>query len=193
MSLKAVYLYLIRDIPSLVTTTASGVQALNSDIWTDPSQVPPYAYQSLGQILVSVSCSSSQLAQHIVYQEGMSLEESTGDIALLGSPYESVELPREGFFSNQRGAETMRMRIRFSLPEETQSWDRIVNAELRIRYLLDQVWRQNRKSTSAYIPNLGDYTVSSNIFCTWQDYPNPPNAKEIFASYTLAYVRAVPK
>lgn len=193
MSLKALWLYLSNDVPSTVTTTASGVQALNSDIWLTASSVPAYAYQSLGQMLVSSSCSSSQLALHVVYKEGEALENSRSEIALLGSSYESVELPREGFNLNTIGAETMHLDIGIRLPEETQNWDLISNVEFRVRYLIDQVWRRKRKSTSAYIPNLGDNTVDGQIFCNFCEYLRPPNAKEIWVRYSIAFTRAVPR
>lgn len=193
MSLYAVWLLLANDVPSAITTTACSVAAANPDLWSSPSLVPSYAYQSLGQILVGSTCSSGELGLHIVYKEGEALENSLSEITLIGTPFESTELPREGLDSNEIGAETLKLEIAVRLPEESQNWQRITNAELRIRYLLDQSWRKKRRNTTPFIPNLGDNSVTGQIICTYCEYAAAPNAKEIFSRYILAYTRAVPR
>lgn len=193
MALQAIQLYLASDVASAVFTTASGVQALNTDLWSDPSLVPSYAYQSLGQIWLGVSAASGQLLNRIVYQVGENLEASEGDISLLGDEIQSTDVSNDGFQSNEAGAETMFLDIVLSLPEERQNWNRITQADLRIRYLLDENWRKRRKGVSPYIPNLGDPTVGGNIRLRWIRHLVPSNAKELWSRYMVAYTRAVPK
>lgn len=193
MVFKAVQLYIASDIASSVVTLASSVQALNSDLWPTVAAVPSYAYQPFGTIWINAWCSSSQLAQRVVFKLGEDIEVSQGDISLLGDEIQSTDVTNDGFQSNDPGAETMFMDIVLKLPEETEDWDRIANADIRLRWLLDENWRGRRKGVSRYVPNLGDHTVGSEIRMRWIRWLVPANAKELWSRWMVAYTRSVPR
>lgn len=192
MALKAVYLYIASDVQSTCTTTASGVWLQNTLTWPSSSVVPDYAYKSFGAIWVSATCASSELANRVVYKLGSKLEASLGEVTLLGTIIESVDVTNDGLRSNDPGAETMYLDIVLRLPEERQNWDKISNADLRLRYLLDENWRKRRRGTSPFIPNLGDYSIDTSVRLRWTRHMVPPNAKEIWSRFIVSYTRAVP-
>lgn len=193
MAFKAIQLYIASDVASSVVTTASGVQAANSDLWPTVSQVPPYAYKSLGEIWIGVSAASGTLLNRVVYKLGENLEASVGEISLLGDEIESVDVSNDGLQTNEPGGETMFVDIVLRLPEERQNWDTMQQADLRLRYLLDENWRARRHRVSRYIPNLGDNTVGGNVRLRWIRHLVPPNAKEVWSRYMVAYTRSVPR
>ena len=188
MSLLNVYNYLINDTMGL---QASSVQASNPILFPTVASVPPYAYQPLSQIWVGSSAGSSQMSSRVVYQLGMGLEEALGEITLMGLEIQSNEYPGHGFDSNAPGAETMELVVVLRQPDSIKNWNRIVQAELRIRYLLDENWRKTRKRTSPFIPNT-DPSVDGDVRCTRMRQLEAPNAKELHSRYVICYTRAVP-
>lgn len=188
--LKATNLFISSDVQTSLTPSASAVFAANSDLWPNQASMPPYAYQPFGVIWIGVNASSSDVSNRIVYKLGQNYEESRGEVTLLTSPIESVDFPNAGLQSNDVGAETAYLDLVFRLPEESQDWDRISNAELRVRWLIDENWRKHRK-LPPYIPNLGDFTCS-NVRFSWIRHMVPPNAKELWSRYLVCYNRLVP-
>lgn len=193
MAREAIKLYIANDVASVVSTTASGVQALNSDLWETSAQVPSYAYRSFGQIWIGGSAASGELANRIVYKMGSAEENALGEITLLCDEMESVDLKQEGLQTNEAGGESMYLDIVLRLPDTKKDYDRIVNAELRLRYLLDENWRKKRRGTTPYIPNLGDHTITDNVRLRWIRHLVPPNAKEVWTRYAVNFTRAVPR
>lgn len=193
MALYELYLYLANDF---TTTAASTVQANNTDIWPSAALVPSYAYLPLSKIWlgnVGVPSASSAMSDRIIYQLGMGLEDSRGDITLYGTSIESCLAGEYGLDANNAGASSMTMDIYFRLPEEKENWNKVINAELRVRYLLDENWRKRRSSTPPWVPNLGDYSVIGPVRCTWQRILMPPNSKELVSRYFVCFYTAVPR
>lgn len=194
MSLLATALYISSDVHSAVTTTQASVQAANPTLWPLVTQVPPYAYQSFGDIWISsttFTAASGDVFGRVVYQLGANLEASLGEVTILGEGIESADVRNMGLQENTAGAETMYLNTVLRLPEELQDWNKIVNADLRLRWLLDENWRKARH-VPAYIPNLGDYTIGGNVRISWIRHLVPPNAKEVWSQYLLCYDRLVP-
>lgn len=189
--LKAIQLYIASDIQTTLTPAASTVWQKNQDLWPNFSTFPDYPWKPFGVIWIGSSAASSDVANRTVYKMGSNLEESRGEITLLGCPVESTLVNNDGLFSNAIGEETMYLDIVLRLPQERQNFDKIMNAELRLRWLLDESWRKYRK-VAPYIANLGDPLIGGNLRLTWKRYMVPPNAKEVWSRYAVCYERLVP-
>jgi hypothetical protein len=110
----------------------------------------------------------------------------------MGDSIQSTDVTNDGIQSNEPGGETMFLDIVLRMPEESHNWDVITQADLRLRYLLDENWRKRRK-VAAYIPNLGDNTVGDRVRLRWIRHLVPPDADELWSRYMVAYTRAVPR
>lgn len=190
---KAIQLYISSDIQTALTPAASSVYALNSDQWSSVAEMPDFTYKPFGVIWVGTSAASADVSYRIVYKLGQNFENAQGEITLLGCPLESNDVGNEGLHSTENGAETMYLDIVLRLPEEKQNFDKIVNAEARLRWLLDENWRKNRRGVSPYIPNLGDNLIGGNLRLRWARYMVPPNAKEVWSRYIVSYNRLIPR
>lgn len=192
MCLYALQLYLLNDFTG---QAASSVQANNSDLWPNVSLVPSYAYLPLSKIWLGLTApmASSAMSGRIVYELGMGQENSRGEITLYATEVESARSPEYGLESNYPGAMSMTLDIWFRLPEETNNWNLMINAEYRVRWLLDQTWRKNRSRTPSWVPNLGDPTTAGEVLCVWQRIVSPPNARELISRYLVCFNAAVPQ
>ena len=193
MSLANIWYYLINDTVGL---SASTVSSENSDLFPTAADVPPHAYKPLSEIWVGSASGSGEMANRVVYQHGLGFEESRGEITLRGYEIPSSEDPAEGEYSNDPGAETMRLNIVFRQPDEltatSADYQRIIQAELRVRYLLDENWRRKRRPEDGIlVPATYDRSIISGIRCTRMRQLDPPNAKEFTASYIVCYTRAI--
>jgi len=188
--------YLALDV---VDGDATIVSSRNPSIWPSSSYVPEYAYKSLGTLWMGRSVSSTQFIQRINYQFGESNMAAEGEISLLTKPIESTRIP-EPFNSNTVGAETTVLDIVLRQPEGEMSVARMINVELRIRYLLDHLWRGYRRGggippVSPNIPVVGDTSISQTypVLCQWMNYLTEPTATETAVRYVVAYTRNVPR
>jgi hypothetical protein len=180
--------YLSLDVTSV---SACSVWLRNQDIWATSSAVPEYAYKSLKDIWVGTTAASSELANRIVCRFGEGLTAGVGEISLYVSPIESAhsELPIQ---SNTAGAETSFLDIVFRQPPDQGKVKRNENAELRVRYLLDKLWRSTRR-TYPYLSASGDTSIVDDVILIWDRYMGCITAEEVASRYIAAYYRAVPK
>jgi hypothetical protein len=189
MCIPAIRNYLSSDT---ISTTSSSVSAANSDVWPTSASVADYAYKSLGELwLLTSTPASSDLAKRIVHKFGEGRVAAEGEISLYLAPLEGSTADI-GVRSQELGSEASFLEIVFRLPEASADWDRIINAELRVRYLLDSLWRGRRKMPPS-IPSTGDKSLNGNIFCQWDRYMSPPNANEVWVRYYLSFTRIVPR
>lgn len=180
----------------LTDGSASTVSSRNSSLWPTAGVVPEYAYKCLGSLWASTSVSSVLLSR-INYQFGEYQTAPEGEISLYTAPIESVRL-EEPMFSNAPGAETTFLDIILSQPPGEMSVNRMENVELRIRYLLDYIWRSQRRGggitpTPAQLTASGDSSISNTILCMWHSYLTPLRATEVGVRYVVAYNRNVPR
>ncbi len=118
-----------------------------------------------------------------------------GEITLLTSPIESVNIP-EPLMSNNTGAETTYLEIVMRKPSGEMSTKRMEQVELRLRYLLDCLWRAERRTnppTPTVVSSSVDSSIQSDyILCKWDKYMGPINSIEAWVRYCVAYNRNVP-
>lgn len=188
--------YLALDV---VDGSAATVSSRNPSIWPTAGSVPEYAYKSLGTLWMGKPVSSSQLLTRINYQFGEGKTSAPGEISLQTAPIESTRIP-EPLYSNNTGAETTFLNIVLRQPENEMSVARMTNVELRIRYLLDYLWRSKRRGggilpISPAIPVIGDNSISQDLppLCLWMEYLTIPSATETGVRYVIAYQRNVPR
>ncbi len=191
-----IQMYLATDV---IDSNPITVQSRNSSIWPSVSDLPLYTYLSLGHLWFGKLVSSTELIKRINYQFGEGALSAKGEISLLTKPVESVRIP-EPLLSNSPGAETTFLDIILRQPEGEMSVARMMNVELRIRYLLDYIWRSQRrgggiKPTSSTIPVIGDTSISQDLppICMWSNYITEPTATEMAVRYVVAYQRNVPR
>lgn len=190
MSVHVVRAYLLADLTS---TTASAVYANNTDIFDSASDVPDYAYKSLKDIWVGTSATSAEYSRRIVSTIGEGKTNADGTIEIVASKIEESVLASQSMRSNAVGSECSYIDIRLSLPEKSKSQSTIENAEFRIRYLIDQLWRTQRPSTTPGLDSTSDKSIVGKVLCTFYEYLSPPNALEVVVRYRLEYRRAVPR
>lgn len=75
---------------------------------------------------------------------------------------------------------------------------RMEQVELRIRYLLDYIWRGNRRGggappTATWIPAAGDSSITGPIFLKFEKYMSELGAVETWFRYLVSYQRNVPR
>ena len=191
MSAEAVRYYLMQDV---VDGVAATVSANNAGFWPLASDVPDYAFKSLGTIWFGSVTPSSTLGNQIVYRLGLA-DTATNEITLYTLPMESVVF--DSIRDNTIGAEESNLIIRLIKPQKssTTNFETIQNTELRIRYLLDMNWRRLRKGVYPNITSTGDNSLDPTfgVKCMWDGYLTPPNAVECQVRYKIYYRRAVPR
>ncbi len=72
---------------------------------------------------------------------------------------------------------------------------RMEQVELRIRYLLDLLWRSLRRTsppTPTHLISTADPTLNGDIICKFDKYMTPISAVEVGVRYCCAYQRIVP-
>ena len=182
----------------VVNSDPSVVLSRNSSTWSNVGDLPLYTWTSLGTLWMGRIVSSTELITRLNYQFGEGEFSAEGEISLLTRPIESVRIP-EAWYSNDAGAETTYLDMVLRQPENEMSVARMMNVELRLRYLLDNKWRATRRGggvyTSPNIPNSGDTSISQDmpILCQWMNYLTEPTAVEMAVRYVVSYQRNVPK
>ena len=197
MTAKAIQYYLAQDV---IDGSASTVSTNNPTLWPTASDVPDYAFESLGTIWLGAPSLSSDLYNKIVYAFGSNTNTTgnSGEITLYTQPIESVLFDRVK--DNTIGAEETNLIIRLFKVQRPNSsttapLETMQNAELRLRYLLDGNWRRLRKGVPPQIPSTGDKSINPNVgvYLTWEGFITPPTATEIQVRYKAYYVRSVPQ
>jgi hypothetical protein len=181
--------YLQQDI---VSEDVNDVLASNP-IWSSASEVPDYAYKSLKDIWVGSTASSGFFANSIVASLAMNKQAASSYIQIGCLPVESTRAPKEAYNSNEAGAETAEVIIAFCRPPTSTTQSIIEQAELRVRYLIDKVWRNQRREIQAIPYDLSvEKTIGSNLLCQFIEYSNELEAVQIGAKYFVSYTRIVP-
>ncbi len=183
--------YLATDI---ISSTAAAAYSANTNYFSSSSVVPEYAYKSLSNLLLGSDLASSTLINSINYRPGEARDDADGEVSILFMPQEAVTYDF-GISSNVKGAETTYMDIYIRLPEG-ETVEKVINIEMRIRYLLDYTWRTKRKTTvtattvrGPFVPKMNDRTINGDIFCLWQGWVTPPNSRECAVRYVVSYDR----
>ena len=175
----------------VLSEQASAVQARNTDLWSSAAEVPDYAYKCLKDIWVGTRAASGELTNRIVTKYGEGQTASTGEIALYIRPVESVNMqtPQQ---ASVTGAESTMLEIVLMKSPDQGTMKQMENTELRIRYLLDHLWRGRRK-TFPQLPAAGDPSINGYILCQYDQYLSVPTALQVATRYWVSYYRSVPR
>ena len=190
MSVPTIRQFLANDV---VDSDPAVVSADNSASWPTSADVADYGYKSLGTIWVGVPTTSPTLASRIVYKAGEGTNNALGEISLIALPMESVE-NQQSIDNNTTGALDYYMEIVYRLPDKQASWDKINNASIRVRYLLDYNWRRKRKEKPIQIsvtPAV-DKSLDGSFLCRWLGYKTPPNGIEVVELWLVSQEIVVP-
>jgi len=197
MSSKVIKNYLLSDV---VDSTASATRAANPLIgWTVDADVPQYLYTSLSTLWMGAS-GVADYSTRILATQGESKTRIgfPGYIEVIPYPSESI-YESDGMLDDAIGAERSMIKIFFQTerPVKTTDFERLKQAELRIRCLLDEKQRGLSKK-SPNIPISGDSTIdnftSASMFkCVWEKFDLAPDASEIVITYRCDYVRLFSK
>lgn len=191
MSVPTIKQFLANDISDLDPSTVS---ADNSASWPTSADVADYGYLSLASIWVATATTSSTLASRITYSAGMGTNTAIGEIALIYLPMESVE-NQQSIENNATGALDYYMEIVYTLPDKQANWNKINNASLRVRYLLDLNWRRKRKAKPIHIsvtPKV-DKSLDGGLICRWLGYKTPPNGISVVELWLVSQEIVVPQ
>lgn len=166
----------------------------NAGLFSSPSDVPVYLYQSLKTIFSGVSSVLSDYQKQIVTFYGRGATNAKGDIAVIALQSESAFGSGPGFHSDEPGAEKAKVGIylRLQTPIQSADYERIRNAELRIRFIIDSTINSVVRQDSDNLPvSPGiDLTIFDNYFkCFWEGFDAPPNESELLTMYRVEYVR----
>lgn len=183
-----------------IDSTASAINALNGNAYGSPSKVPLYMYTSLCTIWTGASGNVAALDKAIVVSSGEGKDPATNAITIAPYICESDSNENEGGLENDdTGAEAALVKIFLKTsPTPTSSvFNRIQNAELRIRLLLDTIIRSKYGySSSIPINNTGDLSIddTADLFmCQWLGYETEPSASQLAVNYALSYYRSFGK
>lgn len=72
------------------------------------------------------------------------------------------------------------------------STKRMEQVELRIRWLIDYLWRSYR-GVSSVVTSSADPTIDPQLLFRWDKYMAPVSSVETWFRYCVAYQRNVPK
>lgn len=177
----------------ITDTTAVAVAALNPDIFTDPSEVPAYLYMSLGSIWLG-SAKAADLPKYITAELGGGKTKADGSIVIIERQVMESVLQPMGSRIDITGAEASTVDILIQKPRNTLGGT-VKDAELRIRYLLDQTLRGERYispdlSTRDLSNEPYDKSIRDGLFkCQWRGYMYEPHISQITTRYIVEYIR----
>lgn len=183
-----------------IDSTASAINALNNNAYGSNSKVPFYMYTSLCTIWTGASGNVAALDKSIIVSSGEGKDTATNAITIAPYICESDSQENEGGLqSDDVGAEAALVRLFLKtkptpIPSE---FNRIQNAELRIRLLLDTLIR-SRYGYSSSIPinNTGDLSIDDTydlFMCQWLGYETEPSASQLVVNYAISYYRSFGK
>lgn len=182
--------YLEQDV---VSEDVNDVLARNPE-WSSASEVPDYAYKSLKDIWVGTAASSGFFASTITAVLGEGKQASTGSIQISSLPVESARAPKQAYNSNEAGAETSEVIISLIRPQTATTSSIMEQAELRIRYLLDNSWRLYRGEIGLIPYNLSkEKSIGTNLLCQFVEYAGALDANQIGVKYFVSYGRIAPR
>lgn len=179
-----------------VDTTAALVRAANPSMhWTSDNQVPVYLYQSLATIL---GVAPSDLPRRIVAIAGTN--ESVADAFIQICPvYDESAGHPDGFQFDFSGGEYAVVNILFSKgrPVPAANNKTLINAELRVRMLLDYTIRDLCAGKGPSLPSVATAADNSIVsteeygyfVCKWGSLLKEPNASEMVSKYKVNYIR----
>ena len=173
----------------LTSVAASSISASYPELFADATEVPAFLYTSLKDIWVGVSAASSEYARRVIAYYGEGKTVASGDIEIIPMVIkESADVP-SGWQDDTPGAETAVFAIKFAVPRTTTSYDKVRDAALRTRYLLDNDWR-SRRGENPQLTIAGDLTINKNghFRCFWLG-DDGSNASEYISNYKLEYLR----
>ncbi len=190
MSVPTIRAILAADITDL---DPSVVSANNSAAWPTSGDVADYGYKSLGTIWVGPGTSTPTLTSRLVYKAGEGTNNALGEISLIALPMESVE-NQQSIENNSTGALDYYMEIVYRIPDKQANWDKIQNASIRVRYLLDYNWRRKRKLGPAIkVSPAVDKSLNGGFLCRWLGYKTPPNGIEVVELWLISQELVVPQ
>lgn len=134
MPSRQIRLNLINDY---IDRTAADVMSANPGMFDDVSQVPEYLYLSLKTLWLGAGAASGDFAKKVVADLGTGMESSAGCITIFTTQIEDQADDNTTFQDDRYGAEVATVEIYMTIPRVNTDIDLLMNAGLRIKYLLD--------------------------------------------------------
>ena len=176
--------------------TASQVSAANLAYWPTAGDVPRYTYTTLDALWLISNTGATALGNTIGFEKGEVANNSTQSISLITKPTPSYVIP-ESFKDNDPGAMDFYMNIIYSLPQGQASFDRLTQTRLRVRYLLDHLWRQRRRGVSPLVkvtPSVDKIMATSDgLRCQYLSDETACNGQLVVESWAIHQTIVVPK
>lgn len=158
------------------------------------SAVPTYLYQCLQDIwLTGTTTSTTKWADQVTDSLGPGNSGARTIDVITTRIVDQIDAPEGYPSSNEYGAEFAEIYIYFKLGGAISavdiSSDRVKNAELRTRFLLDYNWRVNTNHN--YEIPITDLSInsSSDNKAYWKGVTNPQSSKDAAALYCCTYTR----
>ena len=170
--------------------------------WGSPAGVPLYLYTPLSQILFGPTGTAAQLQKAVIPVYGTGQVNAQRSIQIWTMPVEVQEKDPEG--SDQPGVELAQVKILTQLHADVALADTSVlkQTDLRIRYLLDVLWRGLRAKsdrllhispiTAPEIPS-SDPTIDPEypFLCQWKGWLVNDSVMYKSSLYWAQYLRAI--
>lgn len=124
-------------INDYIDRTAADVMAANPGMFDSVSEVPEYLYLSLKTLWLGAGAASGDFAKRVVADLGTGMESSAGCITIFTTQIEDQADDNQTFQDDRYGAEVAMVEIYMNIPRVNTDIDILMNAGLRIKYLLD--------------------------------------------------------
>ncbi len=170
--------------------------------WGNAAGVPKYLYMPLREILFGATGTPAQLRKAVVQVYGTGQINAERSIQITTMPVEVQEKDPDG--SDDPGVELAQVKILTQLHSDVKPSDVSVlkQTDLRIRYLIDCLWRQKRFKTDKLlgitphtIPRLEstDPTIDPDypFLCQWKGWLVNDSVMYKASLYWAQYMRAV--
>src|SRR3990167_11014771 len=174
----------------VTSTAASSFVDTYPQYFSDTSQVPAHFYKSLCNIWLGSDMATSVWANYITTSFGMGNSRPDGIEIIPTRVLESIKHP-DSIRNNAIGAEYAEMVIYLKIPGKPTIDNKIRDAELRIRRLIDWNYRGLRNQARFFASVSTDNTINPDqpIKCQFREYITYVNEKQLGLIYGCDYSR----